>query len=189
MRYAISLSLVVAMCMLVSACSAMVAKPEWKFEKEAIRVHIKADQRLNLYHQKAHTLYVCFYQLSALNAFDQLTQDESGIRKLLEGQLFDTSVAAVTSKVILSGENIILTLDRAERAQYFAIVTGYYARLSDERMVRRQKIQVIKKRESFFKRKYRCLPCPLDIELMLGPSQIESSRVIVKNEKCRNECE
>ena len=183
------LSVVVGMVMLLSACAATIKKAEWKFEKEAIRVHIKADHRLNLYNRKAHTLYVCFYQLSELNAFDQLTQDENGIRKLLEGRLFDASVAAVASKVILSEENITLTLDRAERAQYFAIVTGYYAQLSDERMVRRHKIQVFKKRESFIKRIYQCRPCVLDIELILGPNQIESSKAIVEDERCAHGCE
>lgn len=175
-------------CMLFSACTATIKPPAWKFEKEAIRVHIKADHNLNLYNQKAHTLYVCFYQLKELNTFDQMAQDEDGIRKLLECRLFDASVAAVSSKVILSGENITLTLDRAERAQYFAIVTGYYARLSDERMVRRHKIQILKKRKSYFKQKYQCIPCGLDIELLLGPHQIESSQLIINDEKCQNEC-
>jgi type VI secretion system VasD/TssJ family lipoprotein len=176
------------MCLSFAACTATIKQPEWKFEKEAVRVHIKADYRLNLYNGKPHTLYVCFYQLSELNAFDQLTQDEDGIRKLLESRLFDPNVAAVSNKTILPGENITLTLDRAERAQYLAVVSGYYARLSDIRMVRRYRLQVFKKRDGFFKRTYQCIPCGLDVELILGPNQIESSKLIVNNEKCRNEC-
>ena len=188
MRKIYYLSTMLSICLLLCACTAKVKKPDWKFENEAIRVHIKADHRLNLYNQQAHTLYVCFYQLSALNAFDQLAQDEDGIRSLLACRLFGPSVAAVTSKTILSGENITITLDRAERAQYFAVVTGYYAKLSDERMVRRHKIQAFKNRESFFKQTYQCIPCGLDIELMLGPHQIESSKLMVNNEKCHDEC-
>jgi type VI secretion system VasD/TssJ family lipoprotein len=176
-------------CALIAACTPKIKKPDWKFEKEAIHVHIKADHRMNLYNEKAHTLYMCFYQLGELNAFDQLTQDESGIRKLLEAKLFHPSVAAVSSKTILSGENITLTLDRAERAEYFAVVAGYFARLSDERMIRRHKIHVYKQSKSFFKNTYQCIPCALDIELILGPSQIESSKITTNNEKCRNECE
>ena len=175
--------------LLMVACTQKVSKPDWKFQKEAIRIHIKADHNLNLYNSKTHTLYMCFYQLSELNAFDQLAQDDSGIRRLLEAKMFDSSVAAVSSKTILSGEHITLSLDRAERAEYLAVVAGYYSHLSDKRMVRRHKIQVLKKRKSFFKRTYQCIPCSLDVVLLLGPNQIESSKVIITNEKCRDECE
>jgi type VI secretion system VasD/TssJ family lipoprotein len=176
-------------CLFTVACAQKISKPDWKFKKEAIRIDIKADHNLNLYNKKTHTLYMCFYQLSELNAFDQLAQDDSGIHRLLEAKMFDSSVAAVSSKTIHSGEHITLSLDRAERARYLAVVAGYYAHLSDKRMVRRHKIQVLKQRKSFFKRTYQCLPCPLDIEMLLGPSQIESSKIILKNEKCRDECE
>jgi type VI secretion system VasD/TssJ family lipoprotein len=177
------------LCLLAVACTQKITKPEWKFEKEAIRIHIKADHDLNLYNRKTHTLYLCFYQLSELNAFDQLAQDDSGIRRLLEAKMFDSSVAAVSTKTISSGEHITLSLDRAERAKYIAIVAGYYARLSDKRMVRRHKIQVFKQRKSFFKRTYQCIPCTLDIVLLLGPNQIESSKIITLDKKCHDECE
>jgi type VI secretion system VasD/TssJ family lipoprotein len=176
-------------CLLAAACTQKISKPDWKFEKEAIRIHIKADHNLNLYNKRTHTLYMCFYQLSELNAFDQLAQDDSGIRRLLEARMFDPSVAAVSSKTIQSGEHITLSFDRAERAQYFAVVAGYYAHLSDKRMVRRHTIQVLKKRKNFFKRTYQCIPCTLDIVLLLGSNQIESSKIIRNNEKCRDECE
>jgi predicted component of type VI protein secretion system len=174
--------------MIMSGCTAKLKQPEWKYEKEAVRVHIQADHQLNLYNRKAHTLYVCFYQLSEMNAFDQLTQDEPGIRKLLECKLFDDSVAAVNSKIIHAGENLTFFLDRAERAKYFAIVTGYFDKLDDARMVRRHKIQVLKKRESFWKRKYRCIPCTLEIDMALGPKQIEYSKIIIKDKACSDEC-
>ena len=174
--------------MLLMGCAAKIKQPEWRYEKEAIRIHIQADHKLNLYNRKAHTLYVCFYQLTELNAFDRLTQDEPGIRELLEGRLFDSSVAAVNSKIIHAGENLTFYLDRAERARYFAIVTGYFDKLDDDRMVRRHKIQVLKKTESYWKRKYRCVPCPLEIDMSLGPKQIEYSKIIVKDKACADEC-
>ncbi len=174
---------------MLAACAPTIKKPDWAFEKEAIRIHIKADNKLNLYNGKAHTLYVCFYQLSQLNALDQLAQDASGIQTLLECKLFDSSVAAATSKVIHAGETITFTLDRAERAEYIAIVTGYSAKLSDKRMVRRHKIQTYKKRERIFANKYKCIPCGLNVELALGPKQIEYSKVVSKDKKCRDGCE
>ncbi len=170
-------------------CAATIKPPDWTFEKEAIRVHVKASPKLNLYNSKAHTLYVCFYQLSALNGFDQLTQDEAGIRKLLEGRLFDVSVASVSSKVIHSSENLTFILDRAEKAQYLAVVTGYSAKLDNARMVRRHKIRVLKKRERFWKNEYRCVPCTMEIELALGPNQIEYSKRIENEKACRDECQ
>jgi predicted component of type VI protein secretion system len=172
---------------LVTGCTAKVIKPEWKFEKEAIRVHVKADHKLNLFNRKAHTLYVCFYQLSELNAFDQLTQDIPGLRKLLECKLFDDSVASVNSKVIHAGENITIILDRAERAEYFAIVTGYFDELDNARMVRRHKIQVSKHKIKFWKNEYKCSPCNLNLELSLGPNQIEYSKMIKKDKACTDE--
>lgn len=183
--------LVVVICivtLLSVGCAAKIIKPEWRFKKEAIKVHIRADHKLNLYNRKAHTLYVCFYQLSALNDFDQLTQDEAGIRKLLECKLFAPSVSAVNSKIIHAGENLTFILDRAEKAQYFAIVTGYFAKLDNARMVRRHKIHVFKKRERMWKNEYRCVPCDMDIELALGPNQIEYSKIVEKDEACADEC-
>jgi predicted component of type VI protein secretion system len=174
--------------MTMVGCAVKIKPPEWKPEKEAIQVHIQAHHQLNLYNSKAHTLYVCFYQLSELNTFNQLTQDEPGIRKLLACQLFDSSVAAVNSKVIHPDEIVTFFLDRAERAKYFAIVTGYFDKLDDTRMVRRHKIQVLKKRKSFWKQKYQCVPCTLEIDMSLGPKQIEYSKIVVKDKECRDEC-
>ncbi|MGD9006535.1 MAG: type VI secretion lipoprotein TssJ [Desulfobacteraceae bacterium] len=180
---------VFVLCLSLTGCAATIKQPEWKFEKESIRVHIKADHKLNLYNSKAHTLYVCFYQLSELNKFDELTKDDAGIHKLLECKLFDPSVAAVNNKIIHAGENLTFILDRAERAEYFAIVTGYFAKLDNARMIRRHRIQVFKKRVSFWKSKYRCMPCNLNIELKLGPNQIEYSKVITTDRECSDECQ
>ncbi len=187
-KYSMALAAGLAL-VLLSGCRAKLVPPEWKFEKEAIRVRIQADHRLNLYNRKAHTLYVCFYQLSELNAFDQLTQDTPGIRKLLEGKQFDASVAAVSSKVIHAGEKMTIILNRAARAEYFAIVTGYFDKLDDARMVRRHKIQLLKQRKQFWKKKYQCVPCALEIDLTLGPNQIENSKIIIKDKSCSDECQ
>jgi predicted component of type VI protein secretion system len=180
--------LVIALCFILSACVQTIKKPEWKFEEATIHVHIRADRLLNLFNNESHTLYVCFYQLSDRNTFDQLTQNANGIRKLLECRMFDSSVTAVTDKVIRAGDNITLTLDRAEGTQYFAVVTGYSGELSASRMVRCQEIQVRKKRVSLFKNEYQCIPCALHMELVLGPDQIESAKLLVTDKGCADEC-
>ena len=165
-----------------TSCSSTLKKPDWVFEKSALRLHVKADNRLNLYNNKAHTLYVCFYQLEELKAFDQLSEDTAGIRQLLDCRLFDESVAAIDSKVIHAGEDIVLTLDRAERAQYITFVAGYSSVLDNERAVRRHKVKVNKSLKSFLKQEYACEPCEMDVEISLGANQVEYSKLIPKKE-------
>jgi type VI secretion system VasD/TssJ family lipoprotein len=181
--------------MFTSGCSHTLKQPEWVFEKAAVQIHVKADNKLNMYNNKAHTLYVCFYQLRELSDFDQLTQDEAGIRQLLECRMFDDSVAAANSKVIHAGENITLTMDRAERARYIAMVAGYSSDLTNDRVVKRHRFQVYKTKEGFFKKVYECSPCVLDVEVSLGPYQIEYSKILPSEVdeddemECANECE
>ncbi len=172
-----------------AACTKVIRDPAWIFEKESIQVHIRADHQLNLYKGKPHTLYICLYQLKSINSFNQLSADPNGIRKLLECKRFDDSVTSAVSKVIHAGEKITLTLDRTEKAQYLAIATGYSDFLYDAGMVRWYRIPVYEKRESWIKNKYRCIPCPLNIELILGQHQIDHSEII-PNEKleCHDEC-
>jgi len=174
----------------ITSYSHTLKKPEWDFEKSAVHFHIKADNKLNLYHSMAHTLYVCFYQLEELNAFNDLTKDEAGIRQLLECRLFDDSVASSNSKVIHAGEDIVLTLDRAERAQYVAMVAGYSTALTNDRAVRRNKLQVYQTKKGVFKKVYTCHPCELNVEVSLGRNQIEYSKTIPNEEVvCNDECE
>jgi type VI secretion system VasD/TssJ family lipoprotein len=175
--------------MAAASCTQTIVKPEWAFQKSAVRIHFKAANKLNLYNSKAHTLYVCLYQLQGLNAFDQLTADPEGIGQLLDCRLFDKSVASASSKVIDPGEDITLAVDRAERAQYVALVAGYSSGLTNERAVRRYKIQVHQIRKSFFKQVYQCEPCQLNAEVSLGANQIEYSRIIPNKEMtCSDEC-
>ena len=188
MRCVLSVSMVTLCAVFLLHCTPTIKEAQWNFEQEAIHIHIKADPRLNLYNSTSHTLHVCLYQLTDPNAFNTISQDESGIRRLLEGKPFDPSVAAVTTKSIQAGENITVILDRSERAKYIAMVTGYYARLNQENMVRLHKIQVRKVVESVLKQNFRCDPCPMDIELILGPNQIISSNLLKMDENCKDEC-
>ena len=172
-----------------TACAPVVAPPQWNHEPEAVRIHIKADHRLNMYNGRAHTLYMCTYQLRELDALDRMTQDSDGIQQLLECRLFDDSVASANSRVVHPGEQITLTMDRASRVKHLAIVTGYSTELSNERVVRRHNFQTYKQTESYLKRQYRCIPCELNIELALGPYQIEHSKIMPSDQVCNDECE
>ena len=77
-------------CLIYSCASRPVAPPkEWRYEKDAVRFHLKADSQLNLHEGMPHTLHVCVYQLRDPHAFVQLIEDEDGLYRLLECSRFD----------------------------------------------------------------------------------------------------
>jgi type VI secretion system VasD/TssJ family lipoprotein len=172
-----------------SACAKTVKKADWHFQKEAIQFHIKADHKLNLYNGREHTLYVCFYQLHEAKALERTAQDTRGLYTLLECKLFDESVVSADSDVIHAGENISLTFDRAEGAKYVAVVAGYSGTLNDDRVLRVFKVPTYEKCESYFNSEYRCVPCSMEIQLDLGPNQIEHGEILKNELNCNDECE
>lgn len=189
MQYFGRLFVLGALFLTISACTPTVAKPRWVFEKQAVKIHVKASNDLNMYNGRPHTLYICTYQLTNFNTFDRLARDPDGIHRLLECRLFDQSVASTNSKVIHAGEHVTLILDRAEQAQHLAVVAGYSAGLTSERVVRRHTFQTGKHLIRMLQQEYRCIPCELNIELSLGPHQIEYSNIIPNEPVCHDECE
>ena len=132
----IVLILIAGSFLLLSACAAkQLPPPQWTYEKEAIRLHIQADSKLNLDEGEAHTLLLCAYQLSDPNTFNQLSNDQDGLYQLLECSLFGEGAAAAKWMILQPGQDINMTLDRAEGARYVAIVAGYYI-LERDRMVK-----------------------------------------------------
>ena len=157
----------------VCSCASMpLAPPEWVYEKEAIRLHLKADFQLNLHAGTPHTLLMCVYQLRNPNTFNQLAGDNNGIYKLLECGLFDDSVVGTERLIIHPGQDLTFTLNRAEGAKYVAIVAGYYL-LRKERIIRLFDIPVIVERKGWNKLTKILRPGPLNIELRLGQQQIK----------------
>jgi type VI secretion system VasD/TssJ family lipoprotein len=163
-----SLLLVIVMW---SCAAKQLPPPESAYEEGAIKVHVKADQQLNLSDGKAHTLLVCVYQLKDPNALNQLSGDEDGLYRLLECGLFDASVAAAKRLIVQPGQDTIFNLDRAEGARYVAITAGYYL-LEKERMVRLYEIPVVIEKKGIIKRSKIKKLGILEIDLRLGPEQI-----------------
>ena len=127
--------LIIGSLLFLTACAAkQLPPPQWTYEKEAIRLHIKADYKLNLDEGEAHTLLLCAYQLSDPNTFNQLSNDQDGLYTLLECSLFGDGAAASKRLIIQPGQDIKFTLDRAEGARYVALVAGYYI-LEKERIL------------------------------------------------------
>ena len=153
------------------------AKPaEWKYEKDAVHLKLKADPQLNLYQGKAYTLVICVYQLTSPNIFQGFTEDQTGLSKLLECNRFDASVASYKKLVIQPGQELNTSLDRAEGAKYIGLVAGYY-QLRKENIIRLLPIPIIEeikylpnqRPEKFLK------PGPMNIELSLGPLSIQAN--------------
>lgn len=156
----------------LSACASQpLPPPEWSYEKDAVRIHLKADPKLNFDDGLAHTLVVCIYQLKDPNAFNQLSEDTEGIYKLLECGLFDAGVATAKRLIVHPRQDVNIKLDRAEGAKYVAVVAGYYV-LQKDRMIRLFDIPVVTETKGFIKRTKTSRPGMTDIQMELGPSQI-----------------
>lgn len=163
-----------AILMIIWSCaSAPLPPPEWTFEKDAIKLHIKADPKLNADEDEAHTLLLCVYQLQDPNAFNQLSGDEDGLYKLLDCGLFGAGAASAKRLIVQPSQVVDVVMDRAEGARYVAVVAGYYI-LDKERMVKMLEIPVALDKKGFIKKTITQKPQAMDIEIALGPQQITS---------------
>jgi type VI secretion system VasD/TssJ family lipoprotein len=129
-----SLIIRTALCLfaagLLAACASKpVVKqpPEWGYEKDAIQLHLVSDPQLNLYQKKPHSLIVCLYHLRDLNAFNQLTNEQDGLPRLLECSPFDPSVTYARKFVVQPGQDLNELLDRTDGAKFVGIAAGYFS--------------------------------------------------------------
>jgi len=160
----------------VTACASQPVPPpsEWRYEKEAVQLHLEADSQLNLYDDNPHTLVLCVYQLRDPNAFNQLTEDEDGLYKLLECESFDSSVVGSKRLIVRPDQHVDTNLDRAEGARYVAIVAGYYL-MDKENIVRLYDVPWVIESKGFIRKTKEAKPAPLNIDLVLGAEQIQKS--------------
>lgn len=174
MKRLLAISLAGAMLLLTACAAKQLPPPRWTYEKEAIRLHIRADPKLNLDDDEAHTLLLCIYQLSDPNTFNQLSNDEDGLYTLLDCTLFGEGAAASKRLIVQPGQDLNMVLDRAEGSRYVAIVAGYYL-LEKERMIRVIDIPEYTEKKGFIRKKKTRKPSRISIDLLLGPQQITSS--------------
>ena len=162
--------------LIVSLWGCQAAPPpllEWPFEKDAIRIQIKADRNLNYHDDTPHTLLVCIYQVRKTHAFNQLRRTEQGIYKLLECEPFDATVTTVKRLIVHPEEDTTLMLDRWSGTRHIGIVAGYFE-LQPNRIARVAHIPVINEEHGFFKKIRRAYPGHLDVILDLGARGIQS---------------
>lgn len=158
----ILLSVVLCSCF---SKSTIVSPPEWTHQKDAVTLRLGADRLLNLYQGKPHSLIVCVYHLKDLNGFEQLSDENGGLSKLLECNRFDSGVTYAKRLVVQPNQEIRESLDRTEGAKYVGLVAGYYA-LHKATSVRTYEIPV-----SVFNN-----PKKLAIYLHMGPESIQEIR-------------
>ena len=156
----------------ITACASQpLPPPQWKFEREAIRMHVFADEQLNLNQGTPHTLLLCVYQLKDPNEFNHLAGFREGLYQLLECDHYDATVATVSRLIVHPGQDRHFTFDRAQDAKYLAVVAGYYT-IQKENIVRMIDIPVVIEKSGFLWRNKVQKPDSVYVELTLGPKQI-----------------
>jgi len=159
----------------IGACASTLPPPQWEFERDAVKLHVKADPQLNLKNDVSHTLLLCVYQLRDPIAFDRLASDTAGLYKLLECDLFDASVATSNRLFVHPGETHNYVFDRAAGVKHIAVVAGYYT-IQKERIVRLFDIPVVIEKMGLLWGKKKQKPGGMEIQLTLGPKQILAAK-------------
>lgn len=100
--------------------------PSRPYAAKAIQIEYRADDNLNIYEEKPHTLMLVVYQMGDVNPFNANIKDAVGLATLLKAEKFDQSVMAVDKFFIEPGAHNRIELDRYENVKWVGIVAGYY---------------------------------------------------------------
>jgi len=147
---------------------------QYPYAPGAVKVHLKADPRLNLFDAMPHALLVCVYGLRDPNGFHQMLDEPEGVSRLLECTRFDPAVTSARRISNQPGGEVSETLDRPEGTKYVGLVAGY-ANLKKENCARLYAVPIVKERIGYSVRKTE-KPGNLEIHLRLGPESIEEVR-------------
>jgi predicted component of type VI protein secretion system len=104
-----------------------------------------------------------------------LSQYEDGLKRLLEAQSSDASFMAAQKFFVEPGESKTLTLNRAEKAKWIAIVAGYY-NLAPDKVTKVFEIPVKVETKGLIRRKRVAEIQPLHVDLILGPHSIQEKK-------------
>jgi len=158
----------------------------WPHGEKAIHLDLTADTQLNVYDGNSHTLFICVYQLKNLDTFDQLTGDDDGLYKILECGLFDPSVRISKRLILNPGEHLTIPMYRDVETNYVAIIAGYFS-LEKEKMVRLFDIPLVVEKTGTFSRKEITKHGNLNIELVLGPQQVDTPSRLLRETQITHE--
>ena len=146
------------------------------YKPEAIKLVLRADPQLHFSDNVPHTLHLCIYQLKDPNAFNLKAKFEEGLYELLDCSSFDPSVTDFERVIVYPGQDQTLNMNRAEGSNYIAFAAGYN-NMQKDRIIRFHEIPVETKTKMLtpWKKYYVCRD--LNLEIMLGPEQIEKIEV------------
>lgn len=146
---------------------------KWGYMPRALTLNLAAGPDLNTYEGLAHNLVLCIYQLGEPSAFEELAASQGGIRRLLACDRFDKSVTHYERRFVSPGSNATLALDRAEGAQFVAVVAGYYD-FQPGFVTRTWQIPLNVAQEGhLFWKSNVYSPGSLTMDLLLGPNSIQ----------------
>lgn len=113
-------------CVFLVSCGVRPPLIEWTYQKDGVILVYRADDLLNIYDNKPHTVIMAVYQLTGLDAFKSLLTDDDGMRKLLRAERFDPSVISANKFIVQPGEQNKILFDRFGNSKWIAVVAGYY---------------------------------------------------------------
>jgi type VI secretion system VasD/TssJ family lipoprotein len=146
--------------------------PSRPYASKAIQIQYRADENLNIYEEKPHTLMLVVYQVSDINPFNNNIKDAPGLTTLLKGEKFDQTVMAVDKFFIEPGDTSHIDIDRYENVKWVGIVAGYYD-LTPGQVTRAYELPVqIATKGTFFKTNEAKMGI-LGMDLYFGPSSIQ----------------
>lgn len=146
--------------------------PARPYAAKAIQIQYRADENLNRYEDKPHTLTLVVYQVTDIKWFNSNIKDAAGLTALLAAEKPDQSVLAVDRFFIEPGEVNQVELDRYENARWVGIVAGYYD-LTPGQVTRSYELPVlIESKGTFFKTNQARMGL-LGMNLYFGPSSIQ----------------
>lgn len=125
----------VLLMMLISGCSFSPSPTEIKsafdnatpyYDDDAIKLVVTATADLNSYHQQPNSCSLFVIQSEVRNQLDTLISDPVLLQGLFSGEQKASGILQINQYILMPGEAMSTTLPRAERAQYVAVIAGYY---------------------------------------------------------------
>lgn len=152
--------------------------PEWSSKPAAIEFQCRADNLLNEYDGRAHTLLLIVYQLREPDFFTKLAKDKDGLKRLLRFETVQerlagaqNNVAACHRFIITPGEEKKISLDRLEGVKGVGIVAGYY-HLNPDRVSHYWELPVAYERQGLFLWKVEAEVGLLSVDLNFGSHEL-----------------
>ena len=150
---------------------------EWSYAPGAISIELRSDARLNVYDDAPHTLVLAIVQTVDPNLFKALLADETAVARLLATGQSNPPMTAVERVIVEPGRSRTIRLDRAQMAQYFGVIAGYY-QLDPVSNARLFRIPVEVKSSGLVVKNRTAAPAPQRVNLVLGAERVMAAEQI-----------